>query len=81
MQFGEPNSLGGLQLTRVLVFSGLPGIQKTGVFIMTSPVKEKTGKVAGSPAVARDVTSHKQGEAASRLIEKSVLVASNMRPL
>jgi PAS fold len=42
---------------------------------MISPVKEKTGKVAGPPMVARDVTSHKQGEAASRLIEKSVLVA------
>jgi hypothetical protein len=59
------------------------------VFIVTSPVKEKTGKVAGSPVVARDAINHKQGEAASRLSER-VLAAlpkilfslpSNMRPL
>jgi hypothetical protein len=48
---------------------------------MTSSVKEKTGKVAGSPVVARDVTSHKQGEAASRLIEKCVLVALKHAPV
>jgi PAS domain-containing protein len=51
------------------------------VFIVTSPVKEKTGKVAGSPVVARDLTCHKQGETASRLIEKSVLVALKHAPV
>ncbi len=48
---------------------------------MTSHVKEKTGKVAGSRVVARDLTNHKQGEAASRLIEKRVLVALKHAPV
>jgi PAS domain-containing protein len=48
---------------------------------MISPVKEKTGKVAGSPVVARDITSHKQGEAVSRLFEKRVLVALKHAPV
>jgi hypothetical protein len=50
------------------------------VFIVTSPVKEKTGKVAGSPVVARDATNHKQGEAASRLSER-VLAALPKNPV
>ena len=48
---------------------------------MTSSVKEKTGKVAGSPVVARDVTSNKQGEAASRMSQKHALVALNLAPV
>lgn len=48
---------------------------------MISPVNEKTGKVAGSPVVARDITSHKQGEAVSRLSEKRVLVALKHAPV
>jgi PAS domain-containing protein len=45
------------------------------VFIVTSPVKEKTGKVAGSSVIARDVTSNKQREAASDLSSERVLAA------
>jgi hypothetical protein len=47
---------------------------------VTSPVKEKTGKVAGSPVVARDVTNHKKGDAASRLSER-VLAALKHAPV
>ena len=48
---------------------------------MVSLVNEKTGEVAGSPVVARDITSHKQGEVASRLTEKHVLVALKYAPV
>ena len=81
MQLREPNSPDGLQLTPVWVPSGLLGIQKSGVSIITSSVKENTSKVAGSPVVARDVTSDKQGEAVSRLSEKQVLIALKHAPV
>jgi PAS domain-containing protein len=48
---------------------------------MISPVKEKTGNVAGSLVVVRGITSHKQGEAVSRLSEKRVLVALKHAPV
>jgi PAS domain-containing protein len=48
---------------------------------VVSLVNEKTGEVAGSPVVARDITSHKQGEAVSRLSEKRVLVALKHAPV
>jgi hypothetical protein len=48
---------------------------------MISPVKEKTGKVAGSPVVARHITSHKQAEAALRLSEERLRVALKHAPV
>jgi two-component system, sensor histidine kinase len=51
------------------------------MFVTISPVKDKIGKVGGSPMVARDITSHKQGEAAARLSEKRVLAALKHAPV
>jgi hypothetical protein len=46
-----------------------------------SPVKIKAGKVAGSPVVARQITSHKQAEAALRLSEERLRVALKHAPV
>src|SRR6516164_6754002 len=46
-----------------------------------SPVKIKAGKVAGSPVVARQITSHKQAEAALRLSEERLRVALKHAPI
>jgi hypothetical protein len=48
---------------------------------MISPVKEKTGKVAGSPVVARRIVSHKQAEAALRLSEERLRAALKHAPV
>ena len=48
---------------------------------MISPVKEKTGKVAGSPVVARRIVSHKQAEATLRLSEERFRAALKHAPV
>jgi len=45
------------------------------VSVTISPVKNTAGKVVGASVVARDITSHKQAEAALRLSEERLRVA------
>ena len=49
--------------------------------VTISPVKNKAGKVAGSSVVARDITSHKQAEAALRLSEERLRIALKHAPV
>jgi PAS domain S-box-containing protein len=60
-------------------------VHKDGHFIdasvTISPVKNKTGKVVGASVVARDITSHKQAEAALRLSEERLRVALKNAPV
>jgi PAS domain S-box-containing protein len=51
------------------------------VSVTISPVKNKAGKVVGASVVARDITSHKQAEAALRLSEERLRVALKHAPV
>src|SRR5947209_2867620 len=52
-----------------------------GVSLMISHAKNKAGKVAGSSVVARDITSHKQAEAALRLSEEGLRIVLKHAPV
>jgi PAS domain S-box-containing protein len=51
------------------------------VSVTISPVKDKTGKVVGASAIARDITKHKQAEVALRLSEERFRVALKGAPV
>ena len=51
------------------------------VSVTISPVKDKAGKVVGASSIARDITTHKQAEAALRLSEERFRVALKGAPV